>query len=304
MSAKTPEWVAQKRYVTVHGSRIAYVDMGQGDPIVFLHGNPTSSYLWRNIMPQLTGFGRCLAPDLIGMGNSEKLADSGPTRYTLAEHQRYVDGFITAVAGDRRVTLVIHDWGSALGFAWASRHPQQVAGICYMEGIVKPLTWAEWPESARAIFEAMRSPAGEALVLEKNIFVERILPKSIMRPLTEQEMDAYRAPFLRAGEDRRPVLSWPRQIPLEGEPPAVIETVEKYGRWLATCEVPKLFINAEPGMILVGAPRDFCRRWRNQQEVTVSGLHFIQEDSPDEIAAAIANWLRARTAASPDGSAT
>jgi haloalkane dehalogenase len=281
--------VNPKRYAEVLGSRMAYVEQGQGTPIVFLHGNPTSSYLWRNIMSPLSDLGRCIAPDLIGMGDSEKLPDAGPGSYTLAENQRYVDEFLALVGADRDVTLIVHDWGSALGFDWARRHADAVRGIAYMEAVVRPMAMDEWPPAG--IFQKMRSADGEELVLGGNIFVEKILPRSIMRKLTDEEMDEYRRPFRNAGEDRRPTLTWPRQMPLDGEPADVVAVVKAYGRWLATSEVPKMFINAEPGAILTGGMRDFCRTWPNQSEVTVKGIHFIQEDSPSQIAHALAAWV-------------
>jgi haloalkane dehalogenase len=285
------DWSARKRTVTIDGRRMAYVEQGQGRPIVFQHGNPVSSYLWRNILPQLADLGRCIAIDLIGMGDSDKLPDSGPTRYTFAEHQHYLYGAFDALGVTDDVVLVLHDWGSALGFEWMRLHPQAVAGVCYMEAIVKRLRWDEWPPSAVDIFKTFRSPAGERVVLEKNVFVEKVLPASILRPLTDEEMAAYRAPFVNPGEDRRPTLSWPRQIPLADEPPDVCAVVDAYGAFLAQSTLPKLFVNAEPGMILTGAAREFVRSWPNQTEVTVPGLHFIQDDSPDQIAAAIRAWL-------------
>ncbi len=279
-----------KKQVQVQGRSVSYIEVGTGDPILFLHGNPTSSYLWRNIIPHLEDRGRCIAPDLIGMGDSDKLPESGPDRYRYVEHRSYLDGFIDRMGLDRNVTLVAHDWGSALGFDWASRHAGAVRGIAYMETIVKPVTWDDWPKSAH-VFQGFRSPAGEAMVLEKNIFVERVLPGSIIRKLTDAEMDVYRRPFREPGEGRRPMLTWPRQIPIEGEPRDVVEIVEKYGRWLAQSPVPKLFINAKPGAILTGPQREFCRSWPNQTETTVRGVHFIQEDSPDEIGRAVRDWL-------------
>ena len=280
-----------KQYLDVNGKRMAYVEMGEGDPIVFQHGNPTSSYLWRNIMPQLADRGRCIAVDLIGMGDSEKLDDPGPESYRYAEHREYLYSAWEQLGITDNVTLVIHDWGSALGFEWAMRNPDKVKGIAYMEGIVRPMAWDEWPESIHALFQGFRSDAGESMVLEKNVFVERVLPGSVLRGLTEEEMAVYRRPFENAGEDRRPTLTWPRQIPLSGEPEDVCAVVEAYGEWLSRSEVPKLFINAEPGAILTGAQREYCRAFPNQTEVTVAGSHFIQEDSPDEIAAAIKGWL-------------
>ncbi len=283
-------WKHRKKFATINGSRMAYVEIGEGEPILFLHGNPTSSYLWRNIMTPLSDLGRCIAPDLIGMGDSDKLADSGPDRYSFTEHRGYLDGLLDQILPDGPVTLVIHDWGSALGFDWANRHRDRVAGIAYMEGIVHPYTWDTFSEAARPVFEGLRSPAGETMILERNIFVERILTGSIIRQLTDEEMTEYRRPFSEPGEARRPTLTWPRQIPIDGEPADVVGIVESYGEWLASSEVPKLFINAEPGAITTGKVRDICRQWPNQTEVTVKGIHFIQEDSATEIAAAIRNW--------------
>ena len=266
---------------------MAYVDVGSGDPVVFLHGNPTSSYLWRNVIPHVQPSARCLAPDLIGMGDSGK-APAGS--YRFVDHARYLDAWFEALALDR-VTLVVHDWGSALGFHWARRHPERVRGLVYMEALVRPVTWDEWPEVARKAFQAMRSPGGEEMVLVKNVFVERILPLSVLRGLTEAEMAVYRRPYLEPGESRRPTLTWPRQIPIDGEPADVVAIVDDYARWLATSNVPKLFVNAEPGTILSGPQREFCRTWPNQQEITVRGSHFVQEDSPREIGAAVARFV-------------
>jgi len=281
-----------KKTVAVNGKTMSYVEMGEGEPIIFQHGNPTSSYLWRNIMPHLADQGRCIAIDLIGMGDSDKLEDSGPDRYTLLEHRDYWEGALDALGVSNNVTLVIHDWGSALGFDWANRHRESVKGIAYMEGIVRPVSWDDWPEAARGVFQGFRSPAGEEMVLEKNVFVERVLPGSIIRDLTEDEMAVYRRPYTNPGEDRRPTLTWPRQIPIEGEPVEVRELVQSYADWLSQSEVQKLFINAEPGAILTGPQREFCRSWPNQKEVTVAGNHFLQEDSPDEIGQAIAEWRK------------
>ena len=280
-----------KKAINVKGNSMSYVDEGEGDPIVFLHGNPTSSYLWRNVMPHLMGRGRLIAPDLIGMGDSDKLDDSGPERYDFFEHRDYLDGFLAGVGVRENVKLVVHDWGSALGFHWAHRHPDAIRGIAYMEAITKPMSWDEFNQAARPVFEGFRSSAGESMVLEKNIFVEKVLPGSIIRKLTEDEMAEYRRPFLDAGESRRPTLTWPRQIPLDGEPDDVVKVVEAYGQWMATAEFPKLFINADPGAILIGSQRDFCRAWPNTTEMTVRGIHFIQEDSPDEIGRGIAHWM-------------
>ncbi|MGC6472497.1 MAG: haloalkane dehalogenase [Parvibaculales bacterium] len=281
--------------VQVMGRKMAYVELGDpnGRPIVFQHGNPTSSYLWRNIMPHAAELGRCIALDLIGMGNSEKLEDSGPQSYSYAEHNTYFRAALEALGIERDIVFVIHDWGSALGFHYASDHPERVSGICYMEGIVRPFpSFDDWPENARNIFQVFRSPDGDVAVLEKNVFVEGVLRASITRDLSDEEMAAYRAPYVQTGEDRRPTLSWPRQIPIGGEPADVTAIVQSYAEAMAQSPIPKLFINAEPGSILTGAARDFCRSWPNQSEVTVSGLHFIQEDSPHEIGAALADWIR------------
>jgi len=283
---------APKKFATVRGRRMAYLDEGEGDAIVFQHGNPTSSYLWRNVMPHCRGLGRLVACDLIGMGDSDKLSPSGPDRYTYAEQRDHLFGLWEALDLGNRVLLVVHDWGSALGFEWANRHRERVQAIAYMEAIVTPLTWADWPENARRVFQNFRSPAGEEMVLQKNMFVERVLPGSVLRQMSEAEMNEYRRPFATAGEDRRPTLSWPRQIPIEGEPREVVQIVQEYGAWLSASTLPKLFVNADPGSILAGRPREICRTWPNQREVTVKGTHFIQEDSPDEIGAALAEFVR------------
>jgi haloalkane dehalogenase len=286
ISAEDPN---PRRRVAVLDTDMAYIDVGAGDPIVFLHGNPTSSYLWRNIIPHLEGLGRCLAPDLVGMGDSGKAPRHS---YRFVDHARYLDSWFDALDLQHRVMLVVHDWGSALGFSWAQRHPERIKGIAYMEAIVRPVTWQEWDPQARSIFEAMRSPAGEQIILEKNVFVERILPASVMRQLSEEEMAVYRRPYLQAGETRRPTLTWPREVPIEGEPKDVAHIVEEYAQWLSTSQVPKLFINADPGSILTGAQREFCRSFPHQEEITVKGLHFIQEDSPTAIGMALADFFK------------
>ena len=270
---------------------MSYIDEGEGDAIVFQHGNPTSSYLWRNVMPHLEGQGRLIACDLIGMGDSEKLTNSGPRSYNYFEHRDFLFALLEKLNIGKQVVFVIHDWGSALGFDWSFQNQDRIQGVAYMEGIVKPVTWDEWPENAIKVFQGFRSEAGESMVLDKNIFVERVLPSSIMRTLTEEEMNEYRRPFLNSGEDRRPTLSWPRQIPIQGEPKEVVEVVENYSNWLSSSDLPKLFINADPGSILTGKQREFCRSWPNQDEVTVKGTHFMQEDSPDEIGKAVSRFV-------------
>ena len=280
-----------KKYIDVSGKQIAYVEMGEGDPIIFQHGNPTSSYLWRNILPQLQSLGRCIAMDLIGMGDSEKLKDAGSMTYSYATHKKYFDGFLDELGVKNNATLIIHDWGSALGFDWAQNNSEKVKAICYMEGIVQSMKWEDWNEDARGIFQGFRSPAGEEMILEKNLFIEAVLPGSILRKLSDEEMNEYRRPF-KDKKSRQPTLDWPRQIPLENEPQEICKIVDSYSQWMAKNDLPKLYINAEPGAILIGKQREFCRTWKNQKEVTVKGSHFIQEDSPNEIGSAIFDWLK------------
>lgn len=277
-----------RKDVDVLQSTMRYADTGEGDPVVLLHGNPTSSYLWRNVIPELSGAFRCLAPDLIGMGQSGK---NPAGDYTFAAHSRFLDAWFDAVLPEGKVRLVIHDWGGALGFHWANRHQERIAGIAYMETIVCPVTWDDWPEQARGIFQGLRSEKGEDLILNRNMFIEGIVPNSVIRDLTEEEMNAYRAPYVDGGEVRRPMLTWPRQIPIGGEPEDVKAIVEDYGVTMKNSPIPKLFIDADPGSILVGPQREFCRSWANQEEVSVKGLHFVQEDSPAEIGQACAAFF-------------
>ena len=288
----TAEMLYTKKFQEVNGKNIAYVEAGEGDPIVLLHGNPTSSYLWRNVIPHLERLGRVIAPDLIGQGDSDKLlASQGSEPYTFQVAYDYLAGLLDELGINKNVTLVIHDWGSALGFHWAQMHADAIRGVAYMEGIVCPVTWDDWPESARGIFKGFRSEKGEDLVLQRNMFVEAVLPSSVIRDLSEEEMDHYRRAFL-TPEDRQPTLNWPRQIPIDNEPAHMVKLVDSYGQWmLGNTSLPKLFINANPGSILTGKAREFCRSWPNQTEVTVAGLHFIQEDSPNEIGSAVAQWL-------------
>lgn len=278
----------ERHRIALLETEISYVDTGAGEPVVFLHGNPTSSYLWRNVIPHVEGLGRCLAPDLVGMGDSGAAPDGS---YRFVDHARYLDAWFEAL-GLTNVTLVVHDWGSALGFYWAYRHPERVRGIAYMEAVVRPLTWEEWRDESRQIFQDLRSEAGEEMVLEKNLFIEGILPSAVLRDLTEEEMNVYRRPYLEPGESRRPTLTWPRELPINGEPEDVVGIADDYSKWLAQSDVPKLFVNAEPGAILTGSQREFCRTWPNQEEVTVRGAHFVQEDSPHEIGEAVATFVR------------
>jgi len=282
--------------VDVLDSRIAYHERGEGAPVLFLHGNPTSSYLWRDVIAELEGRGRLIAPDLIGMGSSAKLPNPGPDTYRFTTHRKYLENFIDAVIGPKEpITFVIHDWGSALGFDWANRHRNRVRGIAYMEAIVRPVAgWEEWSAAATPIFQGFRSDKGESMILDRNMFVERVLPGSVLRKLSEAEMAEYRKPYPER-EDRWPTLTWPRQIPIAGEPADVVQIASDYAQWMAENEVPKLFVNAEPGAILIGAVREFCRSFKNQAEVTVPGSHFIQEDSGAAIGRAIAAWMKAHS---------
>jgi haloalkane dehalogenase len=283
-----------KKTVDVLDSRMAYHERGEGGPVLLLHGNPTSSYLWRNVIPELAGRGRLIVPDLIGMGDSAKLPNPQPDTYRFTTHRKYLEGFIDAVVGrTESILFVVHDWGSALGFDWANHHRDRVRGIAYMEAIVRPIaSWEEWSPQAVPIFQGFRSDKGETMILERNMFVERVLPGSVLRKLSEAEMAEYRRPFLRT-EDRWPTLTWPRQIPIAREPADVVQIAADYSQWMAENTIPKLFVNAEPGAILIGTSRDFCRSWNNQTEVTVSGSHFIQEDSGPAIGRAVADWMKA-----------
>ena len=277
---------------------MAYVDTGSNDTtsddftFLFLHGNPTSSYLWRNIIPELASSGRCIAPDLIGMGDSDKLPNSGVDSYRFVEHADFLDQLIDcAIPGDTDIVLVIHDWGSALGFWWAYRSPDRVKGIVYMEATVAPLKLEDFPASLGDFFISLRTPdVGEQLILEQNLFIET-LQDGIIRNLTEEEMSNYRAPYLEPGESRRPTLTWPREVPFNGTPENVAEIISTYSAWMRTNEIPKLFVNADPGLLLTGRYRELARGWKNQVEVTVAGIHFIQEDSSLEIAQAVGDWL-------------
>lgn len=279
-----------KKKVLIGDKHIAYIEKGSGEPIVFLHGNPTSSYLWRNITPYLETAGRCISIDLIGMGDSEKLDNPDTNSYRFEEHFFYIEQVIKKLTDGQKITLVLHDWGSALGFNWSYKYPELVKGIAYMEAIVKELSWDEWNDKSKGIFQGFRSDAGEYLVLEKNYFIEKVLFGSIIRTLNDEEKKEYRRPFIEPGENRRPMLSWPREIPIDGEPENVCRIVNNYSNWMQENDIPKFFINADPGAIIQGTVRDFCRTWKNQREITVKGLHFIQEDSADEIGKALSKW--------------
>jgi haloalkane dehalogenase len=280
-----------KKHAAVLGKDMAYVETGNGDPIVFLHGNPTSSYLWRNVIPYLEKQGRCIAPDLMGMGDSQKLQGTGPETYSFLEQSKCLDALLKQLGANKKVTFIAHDWGSALAFYWAYRHPDAVKGIVYMEAIVTPLSWEGMPEMGRNIFKALRSPAGEKMVLEQNSFIEINLPNTVQRALTKEEMDEYRRPFLQPGEGRRVMLSWARQLPFEGDTSKVVTIIKNYSHWLGESQIPKLFIESDPGTMQPNA-RALCNTWPAQTKITVKGIHYVQEDSPDAIGAAIETWYQ------------
>jgi haloalkane dehalogenase len=280
----------RKKTARVLGATMAYIEYGSGDPIVLLHGNPTSSYLWRRVIPELAESGTCIAPDLIGMGDSARVAE-GRDAYRFSMHAEYLEALLEVVGVSGNVILVGHDWGGPLLFDWGRKNPEAVDGVVFMETILTQLTWDDWPEPAVGIFQGMRSDAGEEMVLTKNVFVERILPGSVLNPIPDRDMDVYRKPYLEPGESRRPTLTWPREIPIDGEPADVSDVVSANERWLSGSGVPKLFIDADPGSIVGDRVRERVRTWPGVTEVTVPGIHFIQEDSGPEIGKAIAGWL-------------
>ena len=280
-----------KKYKEILGKRMAYLDSGSGQSIVFLHGNPASSFLWRNITPHVEDLGRIVVPDLIGMGDSEKLEGKDNPDYQYHGQYKYLSTLLDELDLGEEINLVIHDWGSAMGFQYARENANKIKSITFMEAIVMPLTWDQWPENARNIFQLMRSDAGEEIVLEKNVFVERILLNDSANGFTDEEKAEYIRPFIDAGEDRRPTLTWPRQIPVDGSPQAVIDEVIKNGEFHKNSDIPKLFINADPGSILIGEQREFVRTWNNLEEITVKGNHFIQEHSPNEIGKALSEFI-------------
>lgn len=285
--------------VDVLDSTMAYQETGSGTPMVFLHGNPTSSHLWRKVMPRIGGPGRLLAPDLIGMGASGKPA----IEYTFADHARYLEAWLDTVDVDRAV-LIGHDWGGALAFDWAARHPGRALGVAFLETIVRPLAWEEFPESARPVFESLRAPGvGEAMVLEQNVFIEQALPGTVLTGLSPEDLDAYRRPYP-TPESRRPLLAWPRAMPLGGEPPEVVARVQAYDRWLAgSTGVPKLLLTFAPGpgTMIDTAMVQWCRDNVASLDVIACGRagHHAPEDQPEAIAVAVATWadrLRLRSA--------
>lgn len=280
------EDASYRKRVNVLDSNMAYVDVGEGDPIVFLHGNPTPSYLWRNIIPYLLPFGRCLAPDYVGMGNS---GPSSNGSYRFFDHRRYLDAWFDAMKIEKNVILVLHDWGSALGFDWARRHPERVKAIVYSEGIVRPFrSWDEWPEVTQGFFKGQRTDRGEEIILDKNLFIEYLLP---LRAIPDEAQEVYRRHYRNPGPARMPMLAWTRDLPIAGEPSDVVEVVENYANWLSQSQIPKLFINGDPSGFLIGAQREFCRAWPNQIEVTIPGSHFLTEDSPEKFGEATARFV-------------
>jgi haloalkane dehalogenase len=283
---ETADWLRRSR-VTALDSEMSYVDEGTGEPVIFLHGNPTSSYLWRNVIPHVSPFRRCLAPDLIGMGASGK---PGSHSYRFVDHVRYLDAWFDAVGLKGPYALVGHDWGGALAFHRTFRRPREVSALAYMETFVQPRRWEDLSPVAEAFFRRTRSPAGEEFILDENAFVEVGVPRAVIRSLHDAEMAAYRAPYPDRAS-RLPTLVWPREQPIDGEPEDGVSIVSRYGAWLQTSDIPKLFINAEPGSLITERARGFCRSWRNQREVTVHGIHFIQEDATHQIGTALYDFL-------------
>ena len=284
---------ATLKYRKVNGARMAYIDEGDGDAIVFQHGQPTSSFVWRNVMPHLERLGRLVACDLIGMGASDKLTNTGPGSYSLAEHAKYLFALWDALHLGDRIVLVLDDWGAALGFQWARLNPQRVRAIVHMEAVAVPMSFSDLPEPAHAFFKALRSPAGEEMVLKHNIFIEQVLKRATIRDLTPEEAEHYRRPFLEPGEGRRPTLSFPRNLPLDGEPPDTMQTIAESANWMVrSAYLPKLFIHGEPGTLMRGRVLNAVRAWPKQTEVTVKGVKLLQEDSPEEIGTAIADFVR------------
>lgn len=283
----------EKKKIEIDGLAMAAVDAGDGDPIVFLHGNATSSYMWRNILPHCEGLGRLIAIDNIGQGDSDKLPDSGPTSYLLKEHQHFIDRTLDALGVTENVTLVMHDWGGTLGLTWARAHADRIKGLAFCEAILRDHpSWDEYPEALRGGLRRVRGPEGREMVMEDNFFVERIFTAGVMRDIEAETMAEIRRPYLGAPENRRPTLSWVRQIPVEGQPAFVAELVEDLSDWMAETPTPKLFIRAEPGQIMFEKDIDMIATWPALTTAMVKGLHHPQEDSPDDIGRAIAEWYR------------
>ena len=290
--AQESSWAAKKKKVQVRGLDMAYYEVGTGDPIVFLHGNPTSSYLWRNIIPHVQHLGRCIAPDLIGMGDSDPLPNSAEGVYKFSTHRDYIFEMLVAIGVREKVTLVIHDWGSGIGLSYAQRFPERVRGIAYMEAILNPSSLPPIPEPESGLFNIFRSAQGEEAVLQNNIFIEQILIGGLGYYLTEEDKAEYRRPFLQPGEGRRPTLEWPRELPRGGNPADTVQLVTSYSDWFAASDVPKLFVRVNPGALISAGPLlEYVRSFKNQKEVSVFGSHYVQEISPDAIGRALSEWM-------------
>lgn len=284
--------VGGKRFADSYGARMAYFETGAGAPIVFLHGNPTSSYLWRNVIPYVADLGRCIAPDLIGMGDSDKLSPSGPGVYSFFEHNRRLAALLDAIGVEDQVTLVVHDWGGSLGFQWAMTNAHRVKAIAFMETFVVSQNDQNTPAQALDFFRRYRTAEAEREVLEDNQFVERVLLGQFPA-MAEADKSAYRRPFLEPGESRRPTLEWPQQVPINGEPADVHDAVVAHLDWISQSPQPKLFIRGEPGALIAWGRERVCRAWPNLTEHAVPGRHFLPEEAPDLIGTHLRAWLSA-----------
>jgi haloalkane dehalogenase len=277
--------------IDVLDTTMHYEEAGAGAPIVFLHGNPSSSHLWRNVLPRIGAPGRCLAPDLIGMGRSGK-PDIG---YSFDDHARHLDAWFDALRMEA-VVLVGHDWGGALAFDWAARHPGRTRGVAFLETIVRPMSWDEYPAAARSRFEAFRTPGtGETMVLDHNVFIEQALRATVLNPLSDADMEAYRTPYP-TRDSRRPLLQWPRSMPLDREPADVVARIETYDCWLAESrDVPKLLLtfDGSPTLIIDAKMAAWCEANITGLEIEHCGAagHLAPEDQPEAIAAAVAAWM-------------
>jgi len=277
----------ESKFLEVLDSKIHYLDQGEGTPFLFLHGNPTSNYLWRNIIPHVVPLGRIVAPDLIGMGKSGK----PDIDYTFADHYRYMDAFIKELEL-QNVILVIHDWGSALGFNYAMQNPDNVKGIVFMEALYQPSSWKNFPSSAYLIFKLFRNPImGKLMIMNRNFFVEKVLPKFTVRQLTKEEMDHYRQPYPDK-KSRKPLYVWPNQIPIDGKPRETYDVVTQYNKFLQESEIPKLLLWAKPGAIITEQAVEWIKsHFKNLEDNYIGkSLHYVQEDQPDAIGKAIKSW--------------
>jgi haloalkane dehalogenase len=282
-----------KKSIMVKDRKMAFIEVGRGDPIVFIHGNANSAYMWRNILPYMEDLGRLIAIDNIGQGDSDKLPDSGPGSYTLAEHQVYINGIMEALDINKNVTLVMHDWGGPLGLTWARSHSENIKGLVHCEIVVgNHSSYDDYPDGHGERLKRVRGPDGEKLVMTDNYFIEKIYMGGVIRNIDDETMAEIRRPYEGPRENRRPTLTWPRQIPIGGKPKDVADLVDDLSFWMAENDIPKLFIRAEPGQILFGRDLEIINSWANQKTVTVAGLHHPQEDSPDDIGIALRNWYK------------